>query len=1479
MVRFNDKMQERHARFTTENPNLPYIPLDITKVLGKIEPDSGEMVSAFPGAELTNDIQMVRFGFNTYSSTDPNSASYSGDTTTNNRGSREAPEADLELTQLEWTAVNEGWGDRFEVTETGNPPVPAPGNQYSYGGFQVGKVTTFTATITKHDSMVPIKNVKVNFTIVDNYSGTPMQRNPATYFINITGVTAQVKHDFLTPFAGIISATCTIDYIADTDTSNNGVRWYGMPVFIWSADFESDGTNWGWQKPVDGTAKDYDESEWTGDINNSANAKDIWHITDSPTNQEIEQHTQTDAWFHGEDRSGQDTYSDEINRNIDSTGRNHTYIETPKIDMGKLKDGQEDLGELGDNSYYRVYVPRYSPLITGELENEDDLEESDVLWINEVADNKNGDNWKEKPFPYDYITGDYSRVLQGQITPHWNPIFTNINSQTIEVGNPFTVFVGDGQGGTKYIGGVQNWSNARFRFDFSGDGENDQIDETGLCLDDFATWGVQEYTVENRVGFTEVTYPKTNDVSILYEDSTASFSTRVRNYGKSQQVSVKASIYEWNEWESLKLGDLVFEQEKSAGNLGTDQESSDILFSWAPEKEGDYKLIVVAGDYKKDWTPADNKVEYILNVSSDMVVDVEILVVDDDDSLGQGGIFVVNTEFRMLQALKDNDLKYRVFTVEYNETGPDLDTMDDYELVIWMTGLDNEYTAHAWRDNYNKKKDVWDITLKAEDEEELELFLSNPIEIKKLWLISPGYLYDKYGDGNSITAISDFASIYLKVDRCNANNTEKDQNGDITTHGTPNPLEGVPDSCMDGAEYPTYEDPPSNFDDIGGWVEKAVTDEITHYLFYQDEVHYNYNSLHYKGKDFMSAYFAFNFYMISKRSDRADCVERLLTCSGMMGGVKIEPFNNQEKIKTIFPGQECKFRLSVKNTGKRDDNMTLSVTKDPKYSEWDTWFEIDGVEKDMVRIKGLEKYSKVYLHAQSPVMLEPEEYTKAGTLIELTVTAESDNTGLDNSTKIYAQMVAAGNISISCVNTEKNLDVNETVEFIFQLLNETNGNDEVEVRLSFKGKGTRLAKFIVDDIPKTTTEVSSILEPNKENYDIKLQVKTDSHTLAGYHNITVDVKDEQNTLLDWLDLSVFVNQFYQVKCTTEGELETEETNFDIDPNKYYDDEFIKKSFLINVQNFGNGIDNIKLDYEENDDSEPISNEWRFAIVSPDDESHTLSQINVSYYDENNIPKYGEEQVHFDVYIPLNIRVGNYIVDFLIESSSSEIFYPLKDEEENNRVSFAFNIIKPNLRFIKINEENNTDNFEFRDYNTNLKIEQDLLTKEFYIEKKHKDFNNLVIEFKVSIFNTGSTDIEMGPSDILLSIYHFDEFGDIVYDVNLTPVTPVNSRLISPGESIMFTFHWDNIAQRPGTEVEYTFEITVDPLDEIQEVDEEDNSDKVPFTIKHLPKEGDNIEPIDYGMIIFVIIILVIAVLIVIYLIKSRPVKKKPAEDE
>ena len=1492
----NQNMLERREQFTSEYPYLPYTPLDLTKILAKYDIETGLSKPAFPGADITNTPEPYKWEDSYQNqpvwSNIPNSQLYepqSSETNapTGSRGTRQAADADLEVYSVEWEAINDGFGNYFEITEINGTPYP--GTQYYEGGFQVGVENTITVTIRRNSGPSSISNVKVNISIYDTITNKPMQRNPTAKVVTVSGVSTEVTHKFTPPYATEwMTIVATVDYEGDTDITNNANGWQRIPVLIWSADFESGGTNWGWQKTVSGTTITNTQNQWTGDIGTSTVVSNQWHVSNSPANIVSADHTGTNAWYHGFDGVASDSYED---------SSANMLLQTPEINMGDISDGQAELGELQEDYYYIPYVPYYSVMVTGGVEWDttdantwqDAFDQSDPVWLREYSDD-HGVQWWDKMFNWrGFIIDDYAQVLSGINPGHlWNPIFNTIfvNNQEYFFGYhfPFNVLLGDGSGGNKDIGGAENWTHVQFRADFRGDNGGDDGGFDGAYLDDFITLGGQDFTVENRVSLTDVTYPKTNNVPILYKGKTASFSTKCKNFGTQQQVNMKVTITDMD-------GNTVsgFPQQKSAGNLANDQESNPITWTWSPAEEGDYKLIVEAGDYENDWTYGDNKVEnYILHVGpADDVSDVDILLVDDDNSMGQAFIlgrvpyFFINVEGKMMKALEDNDMKFRVYTVEYNQSGPTYaDVMDDYETVIWMTGLDNEYSAHGWRENYKSSKAVWNTALKTgssgtgEDVEELGKFLSDPNEVKKLWLISPGYWYDIYEASTKVTAPADFANQYLFIDRGKANATEwNNDRTQITVQGTPNPLEGKDDTIMDSASYTTYDkpDPPLRFNDIGGWVLKK-TDKDTQQLFYQDSARLNFNSILHKGKEFMTSYFAFNFYLINDENDRKDCVYRVLTGFGMTGGVEISLHSETKRTQTVAPDGEIYFRFIVKNTGKRDDQMKLKVSADTKYNDWETWFEIDGIKKDTVTIQGLKDKNRVYLYVQAPEMDKPSEYLAADTLVDFTVTAESQNTGLDNSTTVFAKVAAIGDITLDSNELSKTIDVKGVAKFQLEMLNETNGELDTNVLLKFSGAGMGLTKFVVKGVEASSKQVQTILEPNEINDDVEIWVTAGEHTLAGYHNISVVVKDEDDIITyDIVNLSVKVNQFYQVECNTTGD-EDNAINFIIDPNEYAEDDVnnITKSFSIFVRNYGNGMDEISLYTEENEDSEDIS-DWEFRIRDPDDETELLETVTVGYYDETNLPAFGYQEVTFDVVIPIDVDVGTYIVDFYIESSHPEVLNPLVNEEENNRVSFTFEIIKPNLRFTPFNSRDNADNYVFTDYYENLPIKRDfMMNNQYYIEKKHSEFDQLAIEIKVMVDNIGDNEIALEPSNVQLNISYKDpDFGDTRYvtpEGNFTPTFPTSAKIIDfeePNNNETFTFLWEFIDQPQGTEIEYTFKVIVDEQGKIYEIDEDDNTDTFTLTIKHLkkPKKSSSGTPGFEGILMVTAIALVLVALI------------------
>jgi hypothetical protein len=587
-----------------------------------------------------------------------------------------------------------------------------------------------------------------------------------------------------------------------------------------------------------------------------------------------------------------------------------------------------------------------------------------------------------------------------------------------------------------------------------------------------------------------------------------------------------------------------------------------------------------------------------------------------------------------------------------------------------------------------------------------------------------------------------------------------------------------------------------------------------------------------------------------------------------MGGVTIEPFNNFEKQKTITPGAEISFRIKVTNMGKQDDNMDISYSFNNKYKDWDAWFVVNGDKQNSVAILGNEINNKIYFHVTAPPFEDPEDYPAAGTQIEFNLKAVSRNTGWENFTRVIAEVTAIGNISIDCQELKRSVDANKSVDFELDLLNETNGIDDVDILLSLKGSNTGYFKIKKDSTVVSGNQVEVTLKPNEINDDIEVQFTSDAHTIAGDYQITIDIKDFTNTIIhDSIELTAAVNQFYQVKCKTNGDVDDGKVDFELDPNNYMEDGYISKKFSIKAQNFGNGIDEISLNYEENEDSDDIT-DWEFRIYSSDTEAE-ISSINVSYYDESKTPSYGEEEIMFEVKIPIDVDVGTYIVDFYIESSYPEVISGL-DEMTNNRVQFTFEIKKPNLIFNSYNTEANMDNFRFIDNDEYVRINRDYeKNNEFYLVKENSRFDYLTIDFNIYIDNIGDMDVVVNPSDIQLEISHIDDTGVKVIDSILQPDYPKTEKLISPNENASYTFTWDYINQSMDTEVKYTFKVTIDPMNRIIELDENDNSNEVDLTIKHLKKDPPP-QPEDPTFIILIfIIIIVIGIVVASLYLKKR----------
>jgi hypothetical protein len=1323
-------------------------------------------------------------------------------------------------------------------------------NQASTGSFIVGESTKITITV-RNNGDDTITDIPVNLSITDFIHNQPMRRSPDSKYIESLSAdqTAEVIFDWTPPYASTsVRITAEVEMFGDTDSSNNALSWSGIKVCKWWDDLE--GTTGGWSH----TERD--------DL--VPGSSDDWHLTTTAFAQNSDTHTSTHSWYEGNSDGTGAVHPVDSYRN-----NNAQSLISPTIDLGSNVDtrlwyiylGTYTSGDYEGYQAFQYHLTSVNWLMTGVTEENDQAqnmseyrETSDVLLAGDISDD-GGSSWNR------YFTGVSGgrRGELGQVL-WYSTSYTSVNHNAQQVyfysGIPFNY-------------NVTSWNNVRFRHTFKAD--NDSVEDIGYYLDDFIIYGNDNYTVKDRVSITDISYPKTSGVPIIYMNSAVDFKVKVKNFGGAQN-SVPVKMWVVDEYGNTVSGST---KQVMITSLETGGES-EVPLSWTPEQSGDFKLWIEAGDQSQDWTPSDNKESIYLHVGTEAAADIDILVVDDDNSGGQLGLWRMDTEDRMLRALDDIELEYRVFTVEDNKTGPSSEIMGDYELVIWITGLDNA----NWSNN-NK----WPVTLKDDDISELGDYMNSG---GKLWLISPGYIWERHGREYKTITPSDFSREYLKIMSCQGMLTEY-VDGQLNIRGTPEYLNGSDESLMKNVEYDTYvEEPPWGFADIGGAIDKKDPgDDDTSRLFYQDDARLNFNSLFYKGQDYMAATFAFNFYIIPDREDREDCVWKILTGFEMTGGVTIELFKPSEAIKTSSPGQKISYQLKITNPGKKSDTMELSVrteySKDypNKYRFWDPMFEGDDVvikgQKYTVTIDGLKSKNKIYLKVTAPTTDDYSEYPSPIDWMKFKITARSRNTFLENETSCIAKVPILGNVTIDCDDTTESIKVNDYAEFRFELYNETNDNYDVDVELSYSGPGQELASFYVDGDPVANNKITATLEANEINSDIELRVTAGEHTLSGYHNVTVALKDQSDSeVIDTIEFSTFVEQFYSVDCYTTGD-ENGDINFTIDPNQYRNevDDYIIKTFPVNVRNFGNGEDEVTLSWDEGDGSDDTSLWLEPRIYEAlNGDLTNVSEVKVEPHDESKTnERYAEETVNFDILIPLDIKIGEYIIDFIITSSGNEIGGT--SAESDNSISFSFEIIKPNLVFTKL-DSNGNSNFEFYNTYDDILIEEDPEIGDYYVEKPEADFDNLEIEISVMILNDDISEIELEPEALWLNITHIDENGDKVHDQNISQtISPTSATPIGSTQKVTFKFRWDPDTEPSDEPVEYTLKLTVDPKNEIFETNEDDNTAEFQITIKNIKKHDEVIDDDSTMLILILVMIAVVAViLIVFFLMKKKPVIEK-----
>jgi hypothetical protein len=1116
------------------------------------------------------------------------------------------------------------------------------------------------------------------------------------------------------------------------------------------------------------------EGSWSHYARNDlkSGSSDDWHLTDTAFAQTDPTHTQDYSWYEGDSDlpgSVSDSYRND----------NAQSLESPTINLGNSVDERfwwEYMGTVGGGQYqgydaYSYHIHSYNMLITGETEEnpnpvdwDDYVNTSDILWLGDLSDDE-GSTWR----------GNFNIAFSGKLGSAGETLWYSYNYFSVN-SNAQELYYYDGIP-LNYV--IDDWTKFRFRENFISDDDN--VQEMGYYTDDYIIFGVDNFTVPYRITVTDFTIPAVSGRPLVHPNEATTFSSTVHNYGDVLSFNVKLMIKDMNsgtEWQ---------ESSKSVSNL---PQGEDVSHDWT-------------------WTPTG-----------------DILVVDDDNGILNGGVFYLEVENKMLKALDTIDIGYDVYTVDMNATGPDYTIMNKYTTVIWMTGLDNQHSYHQYTNAYrvNPTNSDWDISLKTDDELQLAMLLDDSQH--NLWLISPSYIYDEYGGDFGTTGSSDFGRQYLHVFEYEANVS------------TPDPLDGVEDTLTDEiigpVSYSTYGDPPPDyFRDIGCIIE-GYDEEATENIFYQNDPHTAHNAVSFSGTpvdQYKMVYFAFNNFLLTDPDERIDCVEKVLTFFGMMGGVEIELIDVE--IKTVLPGEEASFQFKVTNLGKSTDTMFIdseifSSTTAPELDWPVDSIEIEGMVKGSVDVPGTSSTKNykddIYLKITAPHW--DKDSAVWNTEYSFVVTAESINSR--NTSYAVAKIIIGlySNITISFSQAYNEIEVGESWSSTLTLKNNTNSDATYDVQLTITGDAADLASFNNND----QQTFSTTLTPNIDK-QIIVDIEADDYELAGFHNISIEVKGASDQiLLAKKTIATEIEQFYEIQLTTESI-----TVITVDPNDESGENFTE-DFTFKLQNFGNGYDDVTFMVEPHTKHE-VPGEWLegllveylgvnlFTEYDPDDYIlKTIDTISIEPFNEENVPAHGESEVTVTVSIPTNVDHGEYWFNLIAESEDG---LDSEQDDENNNATIMVNIIKPDLVFSSGDIDHRThdedpsrliENYRFIDEDTNDPVYMDEDEEEFIITLDHTTegkYATISIELVIDNIGDSTLELEAVVQSIIINVTHEgeDDFGDFttIEDATLYPVSPTQVT-IEPGENATITFEefeflWLDLSK--DTEYVYTFTVTTD----------------------------------------------------------------------
>ena len=605
----------------------------------------------------------------------------------------------------------------------------------------------------------------------------------------------------------------------------------------------------------------------------------------------------------------------------------------------------------------------------------------------------------------------------------------------------------DGLDVSRYIGRV-----IQVKFRFVSDETQTDI---GFYIDDIVLRGIEN---QDDVAVIGISAPGPEKL-----DAEQTYTTRIKNLGQSLQPAFTTYF---NISDGTTLSQTV--QALQPGD------ARDLVWKWTPDTAGDFSLECRVAP-SQDEVPGDNGLWRPAHVAAGPA---SILLVDDDSGPGNNGCLRGYTAADVEGGVKEalGTTGFDCYLVANDGDGPPLLRLQEYGLVIWMTGYDDMYTSRTG-------------TLGPGDLRELRSYLDGG---GRLWLISFEVMWDTW----TLRQDVDFVRDYLHV-----RTFDPGQDDDA---GMPPSLDGLEGDPVSGGLELDTQDPPAGMWDKSDRIANAsdAPGLFYQYQYVKDPLSGPFNALRFSG-GFKLVFFAFEFTFIAAPADRAQLADRVLRW--LWGGTAFAP-GPTGLAGAVEPGGALVYNLSLVNSEPRARAVdSLGAGQPPQ--GWEAIVTPSVANGTPAVSIGPGGTLNILLEVRCP----PGE--PAGKVVGIAVSARLAGSPYDVPVTTQTTVLGVAGVHLEC--TERVKPAAGGDEIIFTLTVQNAGNFDNRVNLSLSGPAAGWARLGRDFL---------LLSAGGRAF-VQATVSVPREALAGASNFTVtgEVRQNGEAVTSTVPLSVQVN--------------------------------------------------------------------------------------------------------------------------------------------------------------------------------------------------------------------------------------------------------------------------------------------------------------------------------------------------------------------